>query len=340
MSHLEQEKQGVAEARKQSHLELALGSQNSSMDSRFFYEPMLAGHPEDGDDWPVTLGSKTMKFPIWISSMTGGTAKAGPINKMLALTARKFGLGMGLGSCRAILDSEFHFDDFHLRPILGDELPLFANIGIAQVEQLIENGQTKLLDRLVDRLDADGLIVHVNPLQEWLQPEGDRIQSPPLESIKRLLNDISSPLIVKEVGQGFGPESMRELVQLPLLAVDFGANGGTNFAKLELSRNGQAEDNFKNLVAVGHSAEEMLAMLNQYVQDADLEIRCERVIISGGVTNFLDGYYLIEKSGLPAVYGQAASFLQRAYQSQEVLDVYAEGQTRGLLLARQFLRVK
>lgn len=339
MKKIEHESLEAADLRKQSHLDLALESQSELTDSRFYYEPMLEGHPHE-KNLPITFGNKTMQFPVWISSMTGGTAAAGQLNKMLAKTAKKYGFGMGLGSCRIILEDNTYFEDFNLRPILGDDLPLFANVGIAQIERLITGGKSKLLKSLVEKLDADGLIVHVNPLQEWLQPEGDLIQQAPITTIKQLLNEIDIPIIVKEVGQGFGPESMTELLKLPILGIDFAANGGTNFSKLELLRNETLKEYYQDVIAIGHSASEMIHFLNRAVDELGSNRKCNNVIISGGIKNFLDGYYLISKSKLPAIYGQAAPFLKHARESQESLDLFAEIQTKGLLMAQKLLKAK
>lgn len=339
LEKIEHESLEAADSRKQSHLDLAFASQSDWQDKRFYYEPMLEGHPEQ-KDLPVQFGNKTMRYPIWISSMTGGTSTAGPINKMLAKTAKKFGFGMGLGSCRIIIEDNTYFDDFNLRPILGDEFPLFANVGIAQIERLIDNGQASKLKDLVKKLDADGLIVHVNPLQEWLQPEGDLIHRSPLNTIKQLLDEIDTNIIVKEVGQGFGPESMQELLKLPILAIDFAANGGTNFSKLELLRNKSLKSHYEDIVELGHSADEMLGFLNHSVEELGNKRQCKNVIISGGVKNFLDGYYLTSKSKLPAIYGHASPFLKFANESQTALDQFSELQIKGLLMAHQFLKIK
>ena len=339
MENIEHESLEAADLRKQNHLDLAFASQSALLDERFYYEPMLEGHPQQ-NDVPFQFGKRTMRYPIWISSMTGGTSSAGPINKMLAKTAAKYGFGMGLGSCRMILEDNTYFDDFNLRPILGDASPLFANVGIAQIERLIDKGQASKLKGLVDKLDADGLIVHVNPLQEWLQPEGDLIQRSPLTTIKQLLNEIDTPLIVKEVGQGFGPESMLELLKLPILALDFAANGGTNFSKLELLRNEPLKAHYEDVVALGHSAEQMVEFLNNAIVQLGKDRKCENVIISGGVKNFLDGYYLTSKANMPAIYGQAAPFLKYANESQSALDTFAEIQIKGLLMAQKFLKIR
>lgn len=339
MEKIEHESLEAADLRKRNHLDLAFDSQNALSDGRFYYEPMLEGHPQQSD-LPIQLGAKTMRYPIWISSMTGGTSAAGPINKMLAKTAGKYGFGMGLGSCRVILEDNTYFDDFNLRPILGDASPLYANVGIAQIERLIDNRQTSKLKALVDKLDADGLIVHVNPLQEWLQPEGDLIQRSPLVTIKQLLNEIDTNIIVKEVGQGFGPESMKELLKLPILAIDFAANGGTNFSKLELLRNESLKAHYEDVIALGHSASEMVGFLNTAIQELGKDRKCNTVIISGGIKTFLDGYYLTSKAAIPAIYGQAAPFLKYANESQAALDTFAEIQIKGLLMAQKFLKVR
>lgn len=330
----------VADVRKQNHLDLAFSSQNKLLDKRFYYEPMLAGFPNPSDEWNIQFGGKTMRYPLWISSMTGGTSKAGPINKMLAQTAKHFGFGMGLGSCRIILNDRTFMEDFNLRPILGDEVPFFANLGIAQIEEILDSNSAYLIKNLVKNLDVDGLIIHVNPLQEWLQPEGDKIKYPPIETIKRLLNEVDIPLIVKEVGQGFGKESISALLQLPLLAIDFAANGGTNFAKLELLRNQGLQEDFEQLVSVGHNAEEMMLFLNESVDELGVKRKCNQLIISGGVSGFLDGYYLISKSKIPAIYGHAAPFLKAANNSQEALNTFANHQVTGLMLAKSLLKVR
>ena len=110
-----------------------------------------------------------MKFPIWISSMTGGTAEAEHINNNLARVCAEFGLGMGLGSCRIYMDKKGFEKQFELRKIVGYELPLWANLGIGQIEKALANNSISAIDDMVDRLQADGLIVHINPLQEFFQ---------------------------------------------------------------------------------------------------------------------------------------------------------------------------
>jgi len=329
------------ENRKKAHIELAFESQLplSELDSRFNYEPLLSGH--ESSPFPsFTFIDKKLSVPLWVSSMTGGTELALKINRNLATACKEFGMGMGLGSCRVILKENTHFADFNMRPIIGDDLPLFANLGIAQVEQLVIEKQESLAEELVKRLQADGLIIHINPMQEWLQAEGDRIIDPPIDTIKRFIDRTKLKLIVKEVGQGMGPVSLLELMKLPLAAIEFGAFGGTNFARLELLRAGEIEQKmFAPLSSIGHSAMEMVGFVNEIIEQGE-KIECKQLIISGGLKSFLDGYYLIRKVKMPAVYGQASSMLKYAKENYEDLRKYAEYQIKGLHLAYNYLSVR
>lgn len=328
------------ESRKDSHLALALSSQNFAIDPRFYYEPMIAAHPAANSEWPIALGNKTLRYPLWISSMTGGTAKTNLVNQRLAKAAAKFGLGMGVGSVRIALEDPTKEKDFDLRPLLGKDAPYFLNFGIAQIEKLIQSGSLQAIKDLVHRLDADGVIIHVNPLQEWMQPEGDRIHQAPIETIRHFLEHTGLPLIVKEVGQGFGYESMKQLLQLPLLAIEFAANGGTNFSKLELLRNQTKSKYLMPFVQVGQPAEEMVDISNRLLEESGNKVKCNTLIISGGIKTFLDGYYLIRKSKFNALYGQASEMLRHANESQEALEEYIHYQIEGLILARTFLTIK
>ncbi len=333
----------TASERKRDHIDLAFRSQVSQaeLDTRFSYEPILAAHPGAGSLPAFPFLNKTMRVPIWVSSMTGGTQWARTINHNLARACRDFGMGMGLGSCRSLLHSDEALPDFDVRDILGPDQPLYANLGIAQVERLLERDEVWRIRSLVDRLRADGLIVHVNPLQEWLQPEGDRFSAPPLETIAGLLERSDIPLIVKEVGQGMGYESLKALFRLPLQAIDFAAAGGTNFAKLELLRSDPARQAvYESLARVGHTAAEMVGLAAAVLQDLGAEVRCRQVIISGGVRDFLDGYYLIHKLPLACVYGQAAPFLRHARGDYQLLSDHVAAQVRGLELAAALLRVR
>jgi isopentenyl-diphosphate delta-isomerase len=333
----------TASSRKRDHIELAFRSQveSGTLDQRFYYEPLLSGHPERGSLKSFLFLGKTMRAPVWVSSMTGGTEWANTINHNLARACKEFGMGMGLGSCRPLLYSNDSLPDFDVRKEIGDDLPLFANLGVAQLEELIDRGELYRVRELTDKLQADGLIIHVNPLQEWLQPEGDRFVRSSLQVIEMVLEKADFPIIVKEVGQGMGMGSLRALMQLPLAAIDFAANGGTNFARLEMLRGDEAKATiYEQLAHVGHSAAEMTLMANQLLEELGDKAICRQFIISGGVRTFLDGYYLTQKLNAPSIYGQASGFLRHARGSYEELQAYVAAQIEGLELANAFLRVR
>ncbi|MFZ4542737.1 MAG: isopentenyl-diphosphate delta-isomerase [Saprospiraceae bacterium] len=331
----------TASERKNDHINLALQSQVNHIDTRFYYEPLLSAHPSISEWGAFTFLNRTLKNPLWVSSMTGGTGKAATINNNLARACGEFGMGMGLGSCRSLLYSDDTLADFNVRHLMGSDTPLYANLGIGQLENLIETHKTHLINELVSKLQADGLIIHVNPLQEWLQPEGDRFKFSPLQTIETILEKTKLKIIVKEVGQGFGYESLKALYQLDIEAVDFAAAGGTNFAKLELLRGTELNQHvFSPFANVGHTALEMVDMSNTIFKELGNKVRCNQVIISGGIQNFLDGYYLTSKINTNAVYGQASGFLKHAMGTYDELRQYVFAQIQGLVMAKAMLNVK
>ncbi len=329
-------------SRKHQHLALTNQSQTSMklVDERFNYEPLLSDFNFLDNFQSSNFLGKKLKAPIWISSMTGGTGEARHINENLSKIAAEFGLGMGLGSCRQLLSDQTYFNDFNLRATLGPELPLFANLGIAQVEQILSQDRIDQVENLVTSLKADGLIIHINPLQEWFQPEGDIINDAPLETIKKFLKVSQIPVIIKEVGQGFGPKSLEALMSLPLAAIEFGAFGGTNFALMEKQRNSNDLDMHEGLSFVGHTALEMVEISNEIIDRLGDKVLCKNFIISGGIRSYLDGYYLISRSKGNAVFGMASPFLNSANEGIDKLRKFTAEMIRGLQISSRYLSVK
>lgn len=302
----------------------------SSVDSRFDYEPLFFAHPKT-EKSPLTFLGKDLDYPFWVSSMTGGTEKAFTINQNLAKLCGKYKLGMGLGSCRSLLNSDDRLKDFAVRSLTHS--PLYANLGIAQVEEMIEENSENKIHEMVRKLEADGLIIHLNPLQEWFQPEGDRYTRAPIETLKYFLDKVTYPVIVKEVGHGLGPKSLAALLKLNIKAIEFGAFGGTNFTLLESMRR---EDTAVKapFIHVGHTAMEMVQILNALPKN-DKEF-----IISGGIKNVLDGYELMETLKAPAVIGMAHPFLLPALEGFEKLETYFLDLKEAYLTAKGLLKVK
>lgn len=332
----------MTDDRKRAHIELALQSHAgfATPDARFDYEPLLAAHPEGIDSLKTPFMGCTFGLPLWVSSMTGGTPLAGEINRILATVCREYGIGMGLGSCRSVLSDDTWIEHFALREVIGPGLPLYANLGINQVERIADQGDWHLLTGLVHKLEADGLIVHINPMQEFFQPEGERLKHPPIETLRRLIDNLPAlKLIVKEVGQGMGPASLRQLLSMPLEAIEFGAYGGTNFSKLESLRHSDSRlESLLPLASVGHSPLAMLSSINELCDQVPVATR--HLIISGGVRDFLEGFHLISKSRIPAVYGQASAMLTHAREGLDALRRYLAAQAEGLAMARSYLKIK
>ena len=331
-------------SRKEDHLELTVKSQvnASNLDSRFDYEPMLSSHPSSEDlNLSQSFLGKNFKYPLWFSSMTGGAKEAKVINTNMAKVARKFSLGMGLGSCRPILDGNDALSDFKIRDHLGDDRPLYANLGIAQVERLVEARNYNAIVNVVKKVEADGLIVHINPLQEWFQPEGDRFQCSPVDTVKRLVDKLDIKIIVKEVGHGFGLRSLHELNKIPLVAIELSGFGGTNFSQLEALRNeGELHlDTKVGLINVGHTATDMIDSINAINAHSKGSWKPD-VIISGGVKGPLDAYYLKSKLQANSLIGQAASVLKHARISEESLEQYVQNFIDTYSMAKSFLKVR
>lgn len=331
-------------SRKEDHLDLTLKSQVkvSNLDHRFNYEPIFGHHQNyDEVELGLTMLGKFFKYPLWFSSMTGGAEQAKNINTNMAIVAKKFGLGMGLGSCRSLLTDDTHLADFKLRSILGDDRALYANLGIAQIEKLVAEKKYIKIVELVKKVEADGLIVHVNPLQEWFQPEGDKINKPILQTLENLVDHLDIKIVVKEVGHGFGPRSLMALNKMGLAGIELAGFGGTNFSALEALRMPLSEKTTTStgLINVGHSALDMISSINNFVSTAKDNWSTD-IIISGGVQGPVDAYYLRSKLMVPSLIGQASQILERAKISSEVLEAYVANFLDTYVLAKNFLTLR
>lgn len=176
-----------------------------------------------------------LRSPILIGAMTGGAELSGTINRNLAAAAQQLGVGMMLGSQRIMLDSalgERAADSFTVRDVAPDVL-LFGNIGLAQLTKTAATDLAKALDRV----GADALAVHTNPLQEAMQHNGDTDFSGSLSSLREAADIVNYPVLLKEVGHGIGRAAAAELVggegELPVAGIDVAGAGGTSWSRVE-----------------------------------------------------------------------------------------------------------
>jgi len=186
----------------------------------------------DAVDLSLELFGRTLAAPLLISCMTGGTSEARRINERLARVAQQHGFAMGVGSGRALIESPASLDTFEVRAYAPDIL-LFANLGAIQLNKGYGVDECR---RLVELLRADALALHLNPLQEAVQPEGDTCFSGLLAQIARLCAAADFPVIVKEVGWGIAPADVRALFDVGVAAVDVAGAGGTSWSEVERHR--------------------------------------------------------------------------------------------------------
>jgi len=189
-------------------------------------------------DLSQRLFGKVLSVPLLVSSMTGGTDQAAKINRTLAAAAQEIGCCMGVGSQRAAIENPQVAETYQIRKYAPNIL-LFANLGAVQLNYGfgIEECQ-----KAVDMIEADGLILHLNPLQEVLQKEGDTNFKNLINKISEIKSGVNVPVIVKEVGWGISRETAQKLFDAGVDAVDVAGAGGTSWSQVEMHR---LEDPFK-----------------------------------------------------------------------------------------------
>ena len=237
-------------------------------DVRFVHQPL----PEmafDDVDTECRMFGKMLSAPLLILGMTGGYPEAAKINAKLAAAAEKEGLAFGLGSQRAMMEKPALAATYKVRKV-APTIPIIGNIGGCQ---LAKYGVKKVREAL-DAVEADALAIHLNPLQEVCQPEGDHDFSGILSQIEIFARDLGLPVIVKETGAGMSVNAAVALRSAGVSMVDVSGAGGTSWSKVEYMRSGESPvfENWGNPTCVSISA-------------------CSEIIEtigSGGVRNGLD----------------------------------------------------
>jgi isopentenyl-diphosphate delta-isomerase len=251
------------------------------------------------------------KAPIIIDSMTGGTPEATKINSRLSIAAEKFGLGMGLGSQRAGLLSSELAETYSIARSNAPNAFLVANIGGAQLSKGLK---IKDIKNMIQMIEADALVVHLNPLQELIQPEGEPKYKGVLSKIKEICSNFDIPIIVKEVGAGISMDVAKRLQSAGVSAINVAGSGGTSWAGVEKLRAETAHDS--NKINLG----ELFWDWGIPTAVSLIEVRKSvkiPVIASGGIRNGLEIAKCVTLGA--NMCGMAFPFLRHASKSLESL---------------------
>jgi len=302
--------------RKKEHLEICLdteavrGPLGTGLDRYRFVHNALPELDLDDIDLGVTFLGRRLKSPILISSMTGGFDLARKINRNLAAAAQRLGLAMGVGSQRVALEEPSVAASFQVRDIAPDIL-LFGNLGAVQLNYgyTIEHCR-----RAVEMIGADGLILHLNVLQEAAQPEGNRNFKGLTARIADVCRQAEFPVLVKEIGSGISADVAVRLRDAGVRAIDVAGRGGTSWYTVEARRaagGGEAKSTF---AAWGIPTDEALVQVRRAVPDLPL-------VASGGIRSGLDMAKCVALGADVAALGQPllASALESADKVVEFL---------------------
>lgn len=300
-------------SRKSDHIRINIeedvrSSQTTGLERYRFNHQALPEIDYDDVDLSTQLFNRQLFAPILISSMTGGTEHSGKINTTLALAAQQTGIAMGLGSQRAAIEQPDLESTFQVRQVAPDIL-LFANLGAVQLNY---GYGVEECQKAVDMVQADGLILHLNPLQEALQPEGETRFAGLLDKIETVCNKLTVPVIIKEVGWGFTGRSAQELANAGVAAIDISGAGGTSWSQVEMHR---AEDKSQARIAatfIGWGIPTVDSLIEVRNTLPDLPI-----FASGGLRNGLDIAKCIALGA--TLGGMAGPFIKAAVDSTEAV---------------------
>jgi len=272
------------QARKKEHLEICLDTESVSSHSstgldryRFIHNALPELDLDEIDVGAKFLGRK-LRAPIMISSMTGGFDLARKVNRNLAAAAQELGIAMGVGSQRVAIEEPAAAGSFQVREVAPDIL-LLGNLGAVQLNYGYSTEQCR---RAVSMIGADALILHLNVLQEALQPEGNRNFKGLTEKIATVCRELGVPVVAKEVGNGISVETAKRLHGVGVAAIDIAGKGGTAWSAVEAQRaTQQGKPYSRTFTDWGIPTEEALVGVRAALPQVEL-------VASGGIRSGLD----------------------------------------------------
>ncbi|MHB1293607.1 MAG: type 2 isopentenyl-diphosphate Delta-isomerase [Anaerolineae bacterium] len=267
--------------RKREHLDICLNRDVGSLATtgleryRLIHQPLPEMALQSVDTSTQFMGH-ALAAPLLISAMTGGTSLSRDVNLRLASAAQQLQIGMGLGSMRAAIEEPEQMSTYRVREVAPDIL-LLANLGAVQLN--LGYGADACA-RIVEGVDADALVLHLNPLQEALQPEGDTDFSRLVDKIAQICQVLPVPVIIKEVGWGLTAQAAEVLREAGVAALDVAGAGGTSWSRVEEHR---------SLTAADAQVARAFADWGNPTAEALLDVRaaCPElpIIASGGIRN-------------------------------------------------------
>ena len=232
----------------------------------------------DKIDLSAKFLGKNINYPFLISCMTGGTKEAERINEKLAVAAKELNIPIGIGSQRQALEDKKYHSTYRVVRKNAGSIPVLGNIGAAQVAK--SKNIISHIKLLIDLVEADAMVIHVNPLQELLQLEGEPDFKGLLKSIELITRKIKTPIVVKEVGSGISKRAAKLLLNAGVKGIDVAGAGGTSWAAVELLRRNETDNYFKEW---GLPTSYCIRKVQELKKDFDFTL-----IASGGIMNGAD----------------------------------------------------
>jgi len=199
---------------------------------KFVHKPIPELNLDDIDLSCEFLG-KPLSAPVFIGAMTGGTELTKKLNVSLAKAAQKYQIPMMVGSQRVIIKHPETKESFSAVRKSAPDIPIIGNLGIAQIASSEDFGY---VDEIIENINADAIAIHLNVIQELIQPEGDKIFTGVLDKLEILKNQINIPIVIKETGCGISKEIARQLAEIGINIIDVSGVGGTSWVAVEYFR--------------------------------------------------------------------------------------------------------